>query len=388
MSPSVAPARGPGQAVPTRATAPSAGRGAASSHRRLAVETEALIAGVIAAVAAGLVGAVFFRGLVWPLWGKWSVGAVAAISVAIAGIVIAAVSYRRSRDLPGQEWRRRLRPWKSALDVAAVATVHAVIAGILAVVVFTTLQRAFEGIVVDALTATAAAATSAGLAGYWISLSASAITTSRMATLLVVFMASSVLASMATAQDPAWWEYHFSELGTGDDISSSLFNLAVLVGGAFVTTFAIYVHRDLTTLVRQGVLVHGWTPRFVSTVFIVMGTMLACVGLFPLDVSVLLHNLSAIGMSLTFLGLLASTPFTLRGMPARFLWFCAGGIVLLLGGAVLFEPLGYYSLTAFELLAFAIIFGWISVFIRFIDALAERGAAAATAVQRSDDYSV
>jgi hypothetical protein len=35
---------------------------------------------------------------------------------------------------------------------------------------------------------------------------------------------------------------------------------------------------------------------------------------------------------------------------------------------------GYWNLTAFELLAFSIIFGWISVFIRFIDAVAAPGS--------------
>ena len=352
-------------------------RGAASARRRLAVETEALVAGAIAAATSAAVGWVFFRGLVWPLWGKWSVGAVAAISVIVTGLVIGAVEYRRSRDLPGQEWRRRIRPWKTAVDIATVAAVHAAIAGLVTVAVFVVLQRAFEGVIVDAFTSTAATAASAGLAAYWVALSVSAVTTSRLATLLVVFMATSVLASMATAQDPAWWEYHFSQLGTADDISSRLFNLAVIIGGAFVTTFAMYVHRDLTTLVGQGVLVRRSAPRFVSTVFVVMGVLLACVGIFPLDVSFWLHNLSAVGMSLTFLGMLVSAPWTLRGMPSRFFWFCGGAVVLLLGGALLFEPVGYYSLTAFELIAFATIFGWISVFIRFLDALAERGGGVA-----------
>ena len=36
---------------------------------------------------------------------------------------------------------------------------------------------------------------------------------------------------------------------------------------------------------------------------------------------------------------------------------------------LLFEPIAYYNLTAFELAAFSIIFGWISVFIRFVSAL-------------------
>jgi hypothetical membrane protein len=385
MAAPTAPVEGAHQG-PDDAIASTSVRPAASARRRLAVETEALVAGVLAAATSAVVGWVFFRGLVWPLWGKWSVGAVAAISVLVTGLVIAAVGYWRSRDLPGQEWRRRLRPWKTALDIATVAAVHSVIAGLLTVTVFVVLQRSFEGVIVDAFTSTAATAASAGLAAYWIVLSVSAVTTSRLASLLVMFMAIAVLASMATAQDPAWWEYHFSQLGTSDDVSSRLFNLAVFIGGAFVTTFAMYVHRDLTTLVRQGVLVHPWAPRFVSTVFVVMGVLLACVGVFPLDVSFWLHNLSAIGMSLTFLGMLISAPWTMKGMPRRFLWFCTGAVVLLLGGALLFEPVGYYSLTAFELLAFATIFGWISVFIRFIDALAQRGPAAEAA--SDGDYSV
>ena len=59
-------------------------------------------------------------------------------------------------------------------------------------------------------------------------------------------------------------------------------------------------------------------------------------------------------------------------MPRRFFVFCTGGIVLLLASALLFEPIAYYNLTAFELAAFSIIFGWISVFIRFVNALTVR----------------
>jgi hypothetical protein len=344
----------------------------ASTGRRLAIETEALSGGVIVAIVAAIVAAIVLAGGVWPLWGGWSVGAVAAVSVTLSGLGLGAAGYWRSRNLPGQEWRHGLKPWKFSVDVATVAAVHAIIAGILTVVTFAMLQRSFEGLVVDGFTATGATAASAGLAGYWIYLSVSAITTSRLATLLVFFMASATLASMATAQDPQWWEYHFSQLGTADDFSSSLFNLALIVAGAFVTTFALYVDRDLTTLVRQGVLVNAWAPRYVSIVFVVMGVMLAGVGLFPLTVSVALHNSCAIGMSLSFLTLLATSPWALKGMPARFFWFCGGAGALILGGALLFEPVGYYNLTAFELLAFATIFGWISVFIRFVDALATR----------------
>lgn len=346
---------------------------------RVSIESEAVLAGAIAAVLFGGTAAIVFFGANPPLWGGISVGAAAAASVLVSGAVTAGAAYWRSRNLPGQEWRHELSPWKFSLDVAVVSVVHGVIAAILVVVTFLLLQRSFEGLVVDGFAATGAVALSCGLAGYWIFLSASAITTTRLSTLLVVFMAVSTLASMATAQDPAWWEYHFSQLGTFGDFSSTLFNLALIVAGAFVTTFAIYVDRDLRILVHRGVLARAWAPQVISIAFIVMGVMLAGVGVFPLTFSVLLHNLCAAGMSVAFALLLLGSPFVLRGMPRRFFVFCVGGFALLVGSFLLFEPIGYYNLTAFELAAFAIIFGWIAVFIRFVEALAADVAPAAPA---------
>ncbi len=354
---------------------------AVPAPRRLAVESEALLAGAFAAGATGLVALFLFSGGVWPLWGGLSVGLVAAIAVLVVGIGAGATGYWRSRNLPGQEWRHRLKPWKFSVDVGTVSAVHAIIGFILTLVVFVALQRSFEGLVVDSWTSTGAVAVASGLAGYWIYLSVSSITTPKLAMLLIVFMASATLASMATAQDPQWWEYHFSQLGTADDFSSSLFNLALIIGGAFVTTFALYVDRDLTTLVRQGVLERASAPRVVSIVFIVMGVLLAGVGLVPVNVSTPIHNFCAVGMSISFLTLLIGSPWILRGMPKRFFVFCTGGIVLLLASAVLFEPIGYYNLTAFELAAFSIIFGWISVFIRFVSALTATPTTAAAATE-------
>jgi hypothetical protein len=347
----------------------------APAPRRLAVESEALLAGAVAAGLTGIVAAFLFAGGVWPLWGGFSVGLVAAVAVLLVGIGAGSAGYWRSRNLPGQEWRHRLKPWKFSVDVATVAAVHAIIGFILTMVVFVMLQRSFEGLVVDVWTSIGAVAVASGLGAYWIFLSVSSITTPKLAMLLIVFMASATLASMATAQDPQWWEYHFSQLGTADDFSSSLFNLALIIGGAFVTTFALYVDRDLTTLVRQGVLGRASAPRIVSVVFIVMGVLLAGVGLVPVNVSTPIHNFCAVGMSISFLVLLIGAPSILRGMPRRFFVFCWGAIALLLASAVLFEPLGYYNLTAFELAAFSIIFGWISVFIRFVSALTTTGGA-------------
>lgn len=96
-----------------------------------------------------------------------------------------------------------------------------------------------------------------------------------------------------------------------------------------------------------------------------MGAMLAGVGLVPVNVSLLIHNLCASGMAAMFFGLLVGGRWILRGMPRAY--FVASWVFLAatLASVVLFV-VGYFGLTAFEIIVFALIFGWIAVFIRFL----------------------
>ncbi|WP_259457181.1 DUF998 domain-containing protein [Microbacterium sp. AG790] len=165
---------------------------------------------------------------------------------------------------------------------------------------------------------------------------------------------------MITTSDPMWWTYHFSQLGTFGDMSSFLFNGTLIAGGLLVTTFTLYVSHDLAAL--------GEGPRgirVVGTALAIMGVMLACVGIFPVNVNMLLHNLSASGMALMFLLLLVGGPWIVRRMPrAYFLasWAFLAGLVI----SIALFATGYFGLTAFEIIVFALIFGWLAVFIRFM----------------------
>ncbi|MCA1942409.1 MAG: DUF998 domain-containing protein [Yonghaparkia sp.] len=338
------------------------------------VESEAFVVAIAVAIVTAVVGGFLFAGTNPPIWGGISLGVVAAGSILIAGVIVAYVGYWRSRTVEGQQWRLELQPWKFIVDATTVAFVHAVLAVLAAIAVFLLLQRSFQGLTLDPPFTTVALALVTALAAYWIYLSVSSITTPKMSSLLVLFMTFGTLTAMATSSDPAWWEYHFSQLGTFGDRSSSLFNITLIIAGFFVTTFALYLQRDLQVLVDRRVLVNPKAPRFVSVTFVVMGVMLACVGIFPLTVSVLLHNISASGMAVTFLVLLFSSPTVLKGLPGRFFVVSAAFAGALIVGALLFEPIGYYNLTAFELVAFAIIFAWISIFIRYINALTEQTA--------------
>lgn len=332
------------------------------------MESEALIVGAIAAVVGAITGALVFAGDQPALWGGWSIGLLAGIVAAALGLVTSYVGYWRSRNVPGQEWRLTLPPWKFILDATTVAVVHAALASIATIAVFVLLELSFRGVQLDGWISAVGVGAAAGLTSHAIYVSVSKIDTSKLATLLVSFIAVTTITSMATASDPRWWEYHFSLLGSLGGLSANVFNISLQVAGLLVTTFALYLQRDMRRLIDLGVLRYRWSARAVSTLFIIMGLMLAGVGTFPFDQYLTLHNLCAIGMSISFGLLLLSSPIVLRGMPWTFLAVTGGFFVAMVISVILFAGTGYFNLTFFELVVFVIIFGWITVFIRFLSA--------------------
>ncbi len=96
---------------------------------------------------------------------------------------------------------------------------------------------------------------------------------------------------------------------------------------------------------------------------ILMGIFLACVGIFPVDEFFLLHNTVATGMAVVFGIVVVGLPWFLPTIPHVFVafgWIYVLVIVLLAA----FFAVGYYNLTAVELIAAVLIFSWIIVFLR------------------------
>lgn len=327
-------------------------------------ETDATLAFVIAFVIGAVVGAIAFWGTIAPLWTGWSIGALAAITAAVLGLAAAYVSYWRSRHAAGQQWRLDIPSWKFILDATAVAVVHAALAAVVIIAVFAVLQRSFIGFEADTFVAAIGVGLPAGLAVYWITVSCQTITTQRMSLLLVTYMALSVFASMLTASEPDWWRYHFSALGSFGDGSANLFNITLMVSGAMVTVFAMYLQRDLALLHERGVLRRARTANVVSTLFVIMGFLLAGVGIVSVPVSEVLHVTIACTMFFVFIGMLVAAPWLFEGMPRIVLYVTWGFLAAIVVAIVLYVPIGYFNLTAMEMVAFGLIFGWIVVFIR------------------------
>lgn len=348
-------------------------------RRSVRIETEALIAAIVAAVLGAAVAVVVFWGhytLVWAGWAiSWSVGTAAMGAVIVFGLATCIVSYRRSRRLPEQAWRRLLPRWKTAVDTITVSVMHTALAVLITGVAFSVAQHAFSRLTVGQYVGGAMVMGTVALASYSLYLEVAQLTTMRLAHRMLIFMGGGVLLSMTTSPDPLWWQRQFSYLGTFGDQPSLIFNGTLIVAGALVTTFAMYVSRDLRMLRRRHVVRYRWSVPTYTTLFIVLGALLAGIGLVPENVNTGAHNSIAAATSCTFGIMLALTPIALRGMPWSFLLLTCGCLAVLAADVLLYINESYFNLTAFEAVAFAILFGWISILVRFMTAMLGRGVA-------------
>lgn len=351
----------PSATIPSPATEPAGVTSLRSEDEALYT---ALVGGVVGAIL-GLIVALTLGSL--PLWGGGiSFGGIAGVAAGITAAAASAVAYWRARQDPGNEWRLTLPAWLFSINAVSVALVHAVLAVIANFALYAVLSVAFIGLLVPTFWAVVFMTVTLGLTGYAVYLSSSHASTQRMSTLLMAFIVLGTLTAMVTTVDPEWWLLHFSQLGSFEGtISTLVFNGTLIAGGLLVTTFAVYLANDLRFLAERGVLTYARAPQVVSTMFVIMGIMLALVGVFPVDVNLLMHNLSAMGMAVMYLGLLVAGPRILRGMPRNYFVAAWMFLAALLASLVLFV-VGYFGLTAFEIIVFALIFGWIAVFIRFL----------------------
>ena len=154
------------------------------------------------------------------------------------------------------------------------------------------------------------------ISAYIAYLSAVTMNAYRLAALLAVFLVTGVLTSMLTAEDPQWWQENLSALGMSSDVSGVAFNVTLIVAGVVVTTLAGYSTRTLestasTASARRRV-------RQLEVGIILIGILLACVGLLPVDEQFWLHTAAASGMVVVFGTLIVRMRSLVPSIPATF----------------------------------------------------------------------
>jgi hypothetical membrane protein len=326
-----------------------------SSQRSL--ETLALAVGVVSFVLAGFAALIAFGFGAAPISGPGSVGQFAAIASSIVAFA-AVVGGRLALRVRGEHERLHVLDY---IDNAALAFAHAVIALLGWTLVAVILEQAFIGAEVFALPVLVLSGAAAAMSGYVAFFSATHMDLQLLAVVLAVFLVLGVLASMLTASDPQWWKDNLSALGMSSNVSAFAFNITIIVAGFLVTTLARYATRGIPTQNPNGV-------GRVRVCLILVGVLLGLVGVFPVDRFFALHTGVASGMVVAFGVLVIGLPRWITAVPRPFVvvgWtFLAVTLVL-----AVFFAIGYYTLTAVELVAGILVFTWIVLFIRNAAAL-------------------
>ena len=322
-----------------------------------------------------VVGLIAFSNKLTPLSADYSVGTVAGWTTGIAAGVSALIGLiiATGTQVGNLRWmRRRFWGWW-LIDFLGLIITHGAIATLAVLSTFRLFQQAFQGLVVDAIAATMMLCLVTAVASYFGFSSASRATTASISTLLALFMAAGMLASMLLAENPYWWHMFFSELGTGQAgvLSFWTFNTTITVSGIMLTTLANFISQDLYAWAEQRQR-QGKRRGFVRVLkggMILMGICLIGLSWVPINVNDPIHTGFVQILAATFGIMLLSVPIWLPGAPAAM--YVISYLILGLGvfAVALWHPLGYYNLTALELAFAGIIFAWLVVLIRTLEAM-------------------
>jgi hypothetical protein len=326
---------------------------------------ESLAIGIsaIAFVLAAGVALLVFRLAPAPIDGPGSIGQFAAISAMVVALLAFAVGRYVVRT------KNRLTPL-DIVDLSVVAVVHAVIALLTWSLVSSIAAASFIDAVVYPIPLVMLAGASAALTAYLVFQSAILTSLTTLSIVLATFLAEGIFASMLSASDPHWWTKHLSALGMTDDLSALTFNLTLIVAGIMITTLTRFMTRELPRTTDRGV---ASGINRVRTSLALLGVLLALVGVFPVDRFFWLHTLSASGMAIVFMTIALRVPVWMPGLARGFVWlgrlFVATTVLI-----AVFYLVGYYTLTAVELIAGIMVFTWIVMFLRNAALIAQDAA--------------
>jgi hypothetical protein len=334
-------------------------------------ESLAIWVAIASGLAGAAVGILLFQDR-RPLSGDGSVGMIAAITAGGCAGVACLVGLARSTRTTHQWMTQRRWGWFLA-DAVGLLVVHAAIAVMACLALFRLFQEAFTGLTVDRVAATVMMTVISATAGYLGFNSSARISTRSLSSLLAVFMASGMIVSMLLAENPFWWHAFFSELGTGQAgiLSFWTFNTTLTVSGLVLTTLASFITQDLYAWGRAHESAGGRRARIAVLRWglVVIGLCMIGAGVVPINLSDPVHSTFIRILGVVFILMLATIQLWLPGFPAAV--YVASYLMVALGvvATLLWLPLRYYNLTGFELAMAGIVYAWLVVFIRNLDAV-------------------
>lgn len=205
------------------------------------------------------------------------------------------------------------------------------------------------------------------LINYVMNLLANKISTRLVMNTLAITIIGGSLTAMATNKDLQWWQYNLSFLGTQEAISSWNFNITLIFSALLMIALIDFLFVNLSLKFEK-------TKKlgFLKLLLMLTALSLGGVGLFPHNDNVFfqyLHNRSALNLVYLILILIVSVRWLLPQISKHFIQLSNIICVTLIVCIFLFQGVGYLSLTAFEILAFALAFAWLFVLFQEMERL-------------------
>ncbi|MGC5172056.1 DUF998 domain-containing protein [Microbacterium sp. DT81.1] len=171
-------------------------------------------------------------------------------------------------------------------------------------------------------------------------------------------LVAGILISIVTTPDPEWWQLHFSRLGTFRSFSGYSFNATIVAASVMLVLFAARLRIEMHRHAGTSVLTSRRAAHVVPALVALIGIHLSLVGFAPLNVNLFIHERGSSGAVLSFVSLLVSSRWMLRGMHRRVSIVTRGvGLALVFWGVIF--GFGVINLAAFEFIVFSLMFAWL-----------------------------
>ena len=177
-----------------------------------------------------------------------------------------------------------------------------------------------------------------------------------LTTIMILVITSGTVVSMAS-NGRNWWQHNLSFLGTKHANNSWQFNLTLVFSSLLMVALVDYIFVSLRAVVKN-----TWRTITLRIILTVTALDVGAVGLFPNNANFhILHDKVAGYLVYLIIILIVGVRWLLPEVGKRFLALSYGMCVGLVVIDLMFKPLHIISLTAFELIAFILAFGWILI---------------------------
>lgn len=214
----------------------------------------------------------------------------------------------------------------------------------------------FKGITFDQFTSTFLFFIFVSLINYLMILAVSALSADMIYSLLVSVIVGGALSSMITNSNKRWWEHNLSFLGTAKAANGWTFNVTLMVSALLTVALVDFIFSSL-----QKQFGRSWRLLTLRVLLTLTALCLGGVGLFANNGRGwmhLLHDLSARWMVYLLIIIILAIHYLLPHLTREFLLlsYSIGGLLVVT--SILFQPIGYLSLTAYEMIGFTMAFSW------------------------------